>query len=179
MSPRKIDLINYLKGARFIERPLSAPSCVLDTNVVLDILLFADKNTESIQKSLASGQLLALGHYDTLYEFADVISRSQFKLTESQIKEKLHEIKFLVIQGQDDNYPPKPDITLLNKILTENNLNPLYGLYVGDSYTDYLTSINAHMDMCFCTYGYAKEEDINKIECIHIRHFNEIVNFIK
>ena len=59
-------------------------------NVVLDILLFADKNTESIQKSLASGQLLALGHYDTLYEFADVISRSQFKLTESQIKEKLH-----------------------------------------------------------------------------------------
>lgn len=90
MSPQKIDLINYLKGARFIERPLSAPSCVLDTNVVLDILLFADKNTESIQKSLASGQLLALGHYDTLYEFADVISRSQFKLTESQIKEKLH-----------------------------------------------------------------------------------------
>ena len=90
MSPRKIDLINYLKGARFIERPLRAPSCVLDTNVVLDILLFADKNTESIQKSLASGQLLALGHYDTLYEFADVISRSQFKLTESQIKEKLH-----------------------------------------------------------------------------------------
>lgn len=90
MSPRKIDLINYLKGARFIERPLSAPSCVLDTNVVLDILLFADKNTEPIQKSLASGQLLALGHYDTLYEFADVISRSQFKLTESQIKEKLH-----------------------------------------------------------------------------------------
>lgn len=90
MSPQKIDLINYLKGARFIERPLRAPSCVLDTNVVLDILLFADKNTESIQKSLASGQLLALGHYDTLYEFADVISRSQFKLTESQIKEKLH-----------------------------------------------------------------------------------------
>jgi len=90
MSPPKIDLINYLKGARFIERPLRATSCVLDTNVVLDILLFADKNTESIQKSLASGQLLALGHYDTLYEFADVISRSQFKLTESQIKEKLH-----------------------------------------------------------------------------------------
>ena len=90
MSPQKIDLINYLEGARFIERPLSAPSCVLDTNVVLDILLFTDKNTESIQKSLASGQLLALGHYDTLYEFADVISRSQFKLTESQIKEKLH-----------------------------------------------------------------------------------------
>ena len=90
MSPQKIDLINYLKGARFIERPLSVPSCVLDTNVVLDILLFADKNAESIQQLLASGQLLALGHYDTLYEFADVISRSQFKLTESQIKEKLH-----------------------------------------------------------------------------------------
>lgn len=90
MPPQRIDLINYLEGARFIERPLSVPSCVLDTNVVLDILLFADKNTESIQKSLASGQLLALGHYDTLYEFADVISRSQFKLTESQIKEKLH-----------------------------------------------------------------------------------------
>ena len=35
------------------------------------------------------------------------------------------------------------------------------------------------MDMCFCTYGYAKEEDIKKIECIHIRHFNEILNFIK
>lgn len=90
MSPQKIDLINYLEGARFIERPLSVPSCVLDTNVVLDILLFADKNAESIQQLLASGQLLALGHYDTLYEFADVISRSQFKLTESQIKEKLH-----------------------------------------------------------------------------------------
>ena len=108
-----------------------------------------------------------------------IYSNKPNNILQKLIKEKLNEIKFLVIQGQDENYPPKPDITLLNKILTENNLNPLYGLYVGDSYTDYLTSINAHMDMCFCTYGYAKEEDINKIECIHIRHFNEILNFIK
>lgn len=90
MPPQKIDLINYLEGARFIERPLNAPSCVLDTNVVLDILLFADKKTEPIRQLLSSGKLLALGHYDTFYEFADVISRSQFKLTDSQIKEKLH-----------------------------------------------------------------------------------------
>lgn len=95
------------------------------------------------------------------------------------INSKFSDIKFLKLQGNDENYKTKPDVTLLNKILDENNLNHLEGLYVGDSYTDFLTAINAQMDMLFLNYGYCHKKDAKKIECIKINYFNEILNYLK
>ena len=68
---------------------------------------------------------------------------------------------------------------MLNKILLENELNPYEGIYVGDSYTDYLTAMNLHMDMILLTYGYCHKEDQNKFDCIKIDNFKDILNYIK
>ncbi len=75
-------LSNLLKGASVLRRPLSVPLCVIDTNVALDLLYFSDSNSAVLLKSLQSQATKAVGHYDTFYEFADVISRSQFKLSD-------------------------------------------------------------------------------------------------
>lgn len=91
----------------------------------------------------------------------------------------LKNIKILKTQGFIEGYKAKPDVTLLNKILLENGLNPYEGIYVGDSYTDYLTAMNLHMDMILLTYGYCHKEDQNKFDCIKIDNFKDILNYIK
>lgn len=98
MSVDENHLRELLKGARLLRRPLSVPACVIDTNVVLDLLYFSDPKSESLEKALQSRSIIAVGHYDTLYEFCDVIARAQFKLSEEEQEEligrwlSLHEI---------------------------------------------------------------------------------------
>jgi|GEM_PF-3533406 haloacid dehalogenase superfamily, subfamily IA, variant 1 with third motif having Dx(3-4)D or Dx(3-4)E len=70
------------------------------------------------------------------------------------IKEKLGEIKWSAIQGNVINFPVKPDVTLLNKIMHELNLNPQDGFYVGDSVVDCETARNAKLKSVILTYGY-------------------------
>lgn len=95
------------------------------------------------------------------------------------VEVSLKDIKILKAQGVIEGHKVKPDVTLLNKILLENGLNSYEGIYVGDSYTDYLTAMNLHMDMILLTYGYCHKEDQNKIECIKIDNFKDILNYIK
>ena len=91
MSVNEEELLELFKGARELRRPLSVPLCVIDTNVLLDLLYFADSNCGNLKKSLDSRSIQAVGHYDTFYEFADVISRAQFKLDAKNINELLNE----------------------------------------------------------------------------------------
>lgn len=95
------------------------------------------------------------------------------------VNASLKDIKILKTQGFVEGYKVKPDVTLLNRILKENNLSPYEGLYVGDSYTDYLTAMNLHMDMIFLTYGYCHKEDQDKFSCIKLNNFQDILNYIK
>lgn len=84
MSVNIAHLSELLKGARTLELPFERPLVVLDTNVLLDILLFEDPNVQLIHFALQSGKIAAVGHFDSFYELADVISRPIFNLTESQ-----------------------------------------------------------------------------------------------
>ncbi len=108
-----------------------------------------------------------------------VYSNKPNALLQKLISNKLSEVKFLHLQGQDDNFPPKPDVTLLRLILDKYDLAPINGLYVGDGYVDFLTSINIKMDFCFCEYGYCSLENKNKIVGFKIEKFNELLNFLK
>ena len=100
-------------------------------------------------------------------------------LLQNIMKTSFPEIKFLALQGQVEEYPVKPDVTLLNEILKSNNLYNINGLYVGDSYVDNLTAMNAQMDFLFCNYGYAKEGDDMKILGNEISNFSEILDYLK
>lgn len=91
----------------------------------------------------------------------------------------LKDVNFLYIQGQDLNYPPKPDVTLLNKIIAKFDLFNKKGLYVGDSIVDILTANNANMKCLILTYGYGKIEEMNKEENkTYINDFKEILNYL-
>ena len=100
-------------------------------------------------------------------------------LLKNVVAATLKDIDILCVQGQVDDYPVKPDVTLLNKILKEHNLNHYYGLYIGDSLTDNQTALNAQMDFVFCEYGYSKPDDCAKVLGSNISKFSEILNFLK
>lgn len=95
------------------------------------------------------------------------------------VQEVFKDIKFLSVEGYKEGNKVKPDIEVLEKILNENDLNSYEGIYVGDSYTDYLTAMNIHMDMIFMTYGYCHKDELNKIDCIKLDNFKDIGNYIK
>ena len=84
-------LLKLSEGARTLRRPFDACLCVLDTNVVLDLLLFNDPKAQSLKNAIKENSLKPIGHYDTFFEFADVIGREQFKLNQTQINNLLNE----------------------------------------------------------------------------------------
>ena len=109
-----------------------------------------------------------LGVVETLKELENrgykliIFSNKPDDILQKLIKEKLGEINFIKVQGQDKNYPPKPDVTLLKKILVENGLNEIDGFYVGDSVVDILTARNINMKCAIVSFGYGNKEEIDQ-----------------
>ena len=66
------------------------PVVVLDTNILLDVLVFDDSRAHPLRAGLIAGSLDAVATDKTLAEFLDVIGREQFSLPQ----EKQHEIMF-------------------------------------------------------------------------------------
>jgi putative PIN family toxin of toxin-antitoxin system len=59
------------------------PRLVLDTNVILDLLVFKDPSTEPIQLILATKQVDAVRTPASMAELIDVIGRPTFKLSQA------------------------------------------------------------------------------------------------
>ena len=66
------------------------PVVVLDTNILLDVLVFDDSRAHPLRAALIAGSLDAVATQKTLAEFLDVIGRQQFLLSQ----EKQDEIMF-------------------------------------------------------------------------------------
>ena len=95
------------------------------------------------------------------------------------IENKLNKINFLYVQGQDNNYPPKPDVTLLKSILNKFNLKPEDGLYVGDSIVDIETARNIKMKVAILSYGYGNKEEIKEAKPdYYLDDFKEILEVL-
>jgi predicted nucleic acid-binding protein len=62
---------------------------ILDTNILLDIFVFDDQRAHPLRVALSNRELDALVTEDTLDEFIDVISRSQFGLDKQKQAEIL------------------------------------------------------------------------------------------
>lgn len=56
------------------------PIVVLDTNILLDILVFDDERAHPLRAALTNQELDAVATQHTIEELADVISRPQFEL---------------------------------------------------------------------------------------------------
>ena len=108
-----------------------------------------------------------------------IYSNKPDEILQKLITASLKGVNFLYIQGQDLNYPPKPDVTLLNKIIAKFNLFNKKGLYVGDSIVDIQTANNANMKCLILTYGYGKIEEMDKEENkTYIEDFKEILTYL-
>jgi predicted nucleic acid-binding protein len=60
------------------------PIIVLDTNILLDILVFDDERAHPLRAALDDNQLDAVATDKTFAEFLDVIGREQFSLNKDQ-----------------------------------------------------------------------------------------------
>lgn len=60
--------------------PAAIPRIVIDTNVLLDLWVFADRQVSSLQSALAHRQVQALRSTETDDELRDVLGRAQFSL---------------------------------------------------------------------------------------------------
>ena len=110
-----------------------------------------------------------------------ILSNKPDSLLQILIKELLSEINFKYIQGQDNKYPTKPDVTLLNeKIINSFDLDPNEGYYVGDSYVDVLTGQNAKLKSIFVTYGYGDYQKAMSYKPDYIiDKFEDILEIVK
>lgn len=108
-----------------------------------------------------------------------IYSNKPNNIIQKLVKALLSDIEFLCVQGQDLAYPPKPDVTLLNKILNKYDLLSTNGIYVGDSIVDILTANNASMPCLILTYGYGDKEEMDKTQNkAYIDDFKEILNYL-
>lgn len=110
-----------------------------------------------------------------------ILSNKPDSLLQILIKELLSEINFKYIQGQDNKYPTKPDVTLLNeKIINNFDLDSNEGYYVGDSYVDVLTGQNAKLKSILVTYGYGdNQKAISYKPDYIIDKFEDILEIVK
>ncbi len=63
------------------------PVVVLDTNILLDILVFDDQRAHPLRSALSEKKIDAVATTKTIEELVDVISRPQFSLSPEQQKE--------------------------------------------------------------------------------------------
>ncbi len=63
------------------------PVVVLDTNILLDVLVFDDSRAHPLRVALTASELDAVATEKTLAEFLDVIGRQQFSLSPEKQQE--------------------------------------------------------------------------------------------
>ena len=108
-----------------------------------------------------------------------VYSNKPNELLQKLMRFVFGDIKFSFLQGQDLNYPTKPDVTLLKRIIKHLKLEEKNGLFVGDSVVDILTAKNINMNCLILTYGYGNIIEMDKEKNkTYIDDFKEVLKFI-
>lgn len=84
------------------------PVVVLDTNILLDILVFDDERAHPLRAALEAQKLDAVATQKTIDEFIDVIGRPQFKLTSDQQTQAIQQWKYWSRVINDDDLQIAP-----------------------------------------------------------------------
>ena len=91
-----------------------------------------------------------------------VVSNKDDDLTKQLISKEFPRV-FDIIQGSCIDKPRKPDPYLINKVLSENNIDKKDCLYVGDTNVDKESAMNAGLNYCLVNYGYRTKEELIKM----------------
>ena len=84
------------------------PVVVLDTNILLDILVFDDERAHPLRSALEAQKLDAVATHKTIDELIDVLSRPQFKLTLDQQTQAIQQWKSWSRAINDDDLQVAP-----------------------------------------------------------------------
>ena len=96
------------------------------------------------------------------------------------INSKFFSNLFSLVVGDDQSTPLKPNRDLINKVLSELNLNSNEIIYIGDSEVDILTSISASVNYINVTYGFRTKDELSSFSNISFAETpNDIYSLIK
>ncbi len=127
--------------------------------------LFVDYYTKNCdRKSFAyPGVIETLDYYKQKGKAMSVATFKIRSATEKVLKTlKLYDY-FDIIVTADDVVNPKPNPECINTILSHYNCNKSEAILIGDTKTDYLTGVNAGVDVCGVTYGYGSPELVREL----------------
>ncbi len=97
--------------SRTSSAPLPSPlPLVLDTNVVLDLLLFGDPAVSLLKQAMTAGMVIAWADGDTLGELEHVLAYPTFKLDEAARRETHARYRSLVRVAPEDMGIPVPPL---------------------------------------------------------------------
>ena len=104
--------LERIAATGFVESALMAdadarriPLAVLDTNVVLDLWYWNDKDALALRSALQEKRIACACTFGTLVELADVIGRAQFALTVAQQEELLETYADMSLTVAEDYAP--------------------------------------------------------------------------
>ena len=75
-------------------------------------------------------------------------------LAQSIVEEHFGKGLFTAIEGHEEGEPVKPDPLIVNRFISRYGIDKGTILFVGDSYVDVDTAINAGVKSCLVTWGY-------------------------
>lgn len=87
------------------------------------------------------------------------------KIVKALFKEQIE-----IVYGYIEDIPPKPNPTLVHKVLQEFSLQSEDCVYIGDSDVDIYTAQNASMHSIGCTWGNRSEQELKEAEASYIVH---------
>ncbi len=126
--------------------------------------------------------------YEGIRELIDKLCNDGYKLAvvtnkphhiAVKIMKLLFDKQFVVVLGQQDQYPKKPDPTLVYEALKIMSLSIDECFYVGDSDVDIITAKNAGMDSIGVVWGFRGERELKNEGATYIvYHPHEIMEVL-
>lgn len=80
----RLDDLSAIPAANLANHPREVPLAVLDSNVVFDVWYWNDKDAQALKTAILEKRLQLVSTPSCLKEFAVVLNRPQFKLSESE-----------------------------------------------------------------------------------------------
>lgn len=134
-------------------------------------------------------------HYDdntTPYPgVKETLNNLKEKYVLAVVTNKLHEVAvkiinkyfpdtFSYVQGECLNLKKKPSSDMVDKIITDSNIQKEEAIYIGDTDVDLMTSRNSNLNCILVTYGYRNRKYLENLNsnCPIIDRIEEIENYI-
>lgn len=143
-----------------------------------------------IQKTYYETKNILAKPYELSTEFLDLLKQNNkniFIVTNKPYEASLKVLKdlnlidyFDGILGADSLKEKKPSAYPINHIIDNFNFKKQEVIFIGDSITDYKTSINSAVDFILITHGFESLANLRKIDAKKVSSFKELIeNFNK